>query len=473
MINRILSFLIAALFTQETAFAGDEAEKNVDRIMSAMEVILEHHIEPPTRQEMVLAAARALDPEKRLSREVSELANQRALRKYLVDLWRKKTDGVAGPSRATLPDRFMNAMLKRVGAGTGLHHHVISDADYLVNRQLADNRYVGIGIHLGATRGYPTAMNVFEDGPAARAGMKRSDMMVAINGKDMEGVALPEVIKILRGQEGQTVNIEVRHPTESEEATRTLEFKRGVAPLKTISYRRHVHTENEHVILGVTINSITGSTLHELRQAETSDQGTGINGVVLDLRSLGNADRHHTVTLANGLLDGGTMGELVGVKGVRRFEADRECLFRGLPMAVLVNSRTSGMSEWLAAALQSNQRAMIVGGQTAGQQYIGEPVPLPDGGAIVLATHRWVRAAKGPNLESGMFRRHKATWSSRSKAVWPDVFTIRETEQRVPFSDFQTQFRTWPPSIDQETEKKAIELLRDTIALEQLGEQEG
>ena len=71
-----------------------------------------------------------------------------------------------------------------------------------------------------------------------------------------------------------------------------------------------------------------------------------------------------------------------------------------------------------------------------------------------------------------MFRRRKATWSSRSKAVWPDVFTIRETEQRVPFSDFQTQFRTWPPSIDQETEKKAIELLRETIALEQLGEQE-
>lgn len=450
MTIRRLSILIAVLLAN-AASANDEVEGTVDRLMSAMEVILDRHIEPPTRQEMVLAVARALDSDgadqRRMSREVSQLAEREDLRKFLVETWREETEARDDASHEALSDRVMAAMLRSVGAGSGLPHRALSDEDYRLDRQFADNRYVGIGIYLMSVLGYPSAGALIEDGPADRAGMKRGDLMVAINGQDMKEVAMPEVIKLLRGKEGEQLTINVRQPRESEESMRTLVFKRGIAPLKTVNYSQHLDGEGEIGVLQIKIQSITGSTLHEMKKAASSKYGANAKAVVLDLRGVAKADRHHTVTLANGLLDGGTIGDLLGIDGARRFEADRECLFRGLPMAVLVDSGTSGLSEWLAAALQDNRRATIVGGHTAGQSYIGEPVPLPDGGAMMLATHRWKRQA----------------WS-QYKGVRPDVRRDQDFEGLVRFPpDLPDGFRTRSPSAGHDALGTAIKLLRERI----------
>jgi len=71
------------------------------------------------------------------------------------------------------------------------------------------------------------------------------------------------------------------------------------------------------------------------------------------------------VLLADSLLEGGTIGRVRTAHGEKRFEADSDALFRGWPIAVLVDSNTRGTAEWLAAALQDNHRAVIIGTHTS------------------------------------------------------------------------------------------------------------
>ena len=73
---------------------------------------------------------------------------------------------------------------------------------------------------------------------------------------------------------------------------------------------------------------------------------------------------HPAVLLADRLLPGGVIGRVRTAEGEMTYQADSDALFRGLPIAVLVDDGTSGTAEWLAAALQDNHRAMIVGTPT-------------------------------------------------------------------------------------------------------------
>ena len=85
---------------------------------------------------------------------------------------------------------------------------------------------------------------------------------------------------------------------------------------------------------------------------------------MLDLRGRFTNSAHIAVLLADSLLDHGTIGRVRTGHGETVYQADADAIFRGWPMAVLVDGTTSGAAEWLAAAIQDNQRAIVIGSPT-------------------------------------------------------------------------------------------------------------
>jgi carboxyl-terminal processing protease len=128
--------------------------------------------------------------------------------------------------------------------------------------------------------------------------------------------------------------------------------------------------------------------------------------------------------VADALLDGKAFGQVRTSKGVRKYEADADCLFRGWPMAVLVNEQTSGETEWLAAALQDRKRAVLVGAATAGQGLTFASIPTEDGGAVTLATGLLERADGSPLQTAGSYQRRptmdRASAQNDRAGVKPD-----------------------------------------------------
>ena len=170
----------------------------------------------------------------------------------------------------------------------------------------------------------------------------------------------------LRGDEGTNVTIKVRQPTAQE--LRTYKITRGQLPRMTVRGVRKrssggwdVRLDGPGPIGYLQITEVTASTPHELRKLASQLESDDARALVLDLRGLRTDNLHSTVVLADALLNHGCIGQIRTAHGETKYQADSDALFQDWPLAVLIDETTAGAAEWLAAALQDNHRAVLVG----------------------------------------------------------------------------------------------------------------
>jgi carboxyl-terminal processing protease len=400
--------MIAACMTWSPADADTQGSQSAEscarHLWDLTEIVLSSHIDPCTRQEMILAAVKGLcksantDLPTGLSRRVSEIATREELTAFLTEIL-PKTNDTAGVSVEA-------EVLETALLGSALH--ALPDKPELIppdqartSEQLSGNRYVGTGIQLGVHQGdkLPQIINPFRQGAIRKAGAKPGDLIVAVDGKATHNAGLGKVVQWLRGEEGTPVTIVVRQPDAKE--TRTLNVIRGVVTIETVLGFGRVgengwkyRIDQQTPIAYVRINALRSSTLHELRQAERQIRAEGARALILDLRLVGEGNLHHAELLADGLLDRGILWRLHEQQGkCKECKADPECLFRGWPLALLVNGFTTGTGpQAMIAALQDNGRAVVIGEPTKGDGYVSTRVQLPDGtGLVTFRTGRLER----------------------------------------------------------------------------------
>ncbi|MDR3632566.1 MAG: S41 family peptidase [Isosphaeraceae bacterium] len=384
------------------------------RAWAITDTVLDHHISPPTRQQMMLDGLRALYkaagvPEPSgLARKVSLATNAEQFAALVEQAWSERPkQSVHATPTLSREEVFAAGLLTGVSGGARL----VSAKDVKVEQQIAANRYVGLQIALGFNKDVkrPEIAEVFEGGPAHRAGVLKGDLIEEIDGTTTDGLELREVIDRLRGPEGTAVTVRIR---QAKEAPRTYKITRGVLPRKTIEdirsfgrARGDVLVDGPGLISYLKFKEILGSTPHELRQLARKLEDEGAKALVLDLRGMSQSAFHPAILLADDLLEGGTIGRLRTAKGVETYEAEPDALFRGWPLAVLIDGNTAGVTGWLAAALQDNHRAVLIGvapgravGPAAGDHTeIATPVPFGDGSqSIEMITGRLERADGRP-----------------------------------------------------------------------------
>jgi carboxyl-terminal processing protease len=346
------------------------------RIWAITDTVLDNHLHPPTRQQMILAgleavyrAARA-DAPAGLARRVSALPGPEALAPLLEPLW---TLSLSEPEQAGPPrrgDPIENVLLEGLLGPIDGGARLLPESERKVQEQFAGNHYVGLQIALAFDQAAkrPKVGTVMPGGPADRALVLQGDVIEEIDGVSTEGMAVGETVDRLRGALGTSVVIRVRQPNASE--SRTITVTRGLLPRQTVKGIRHFEDgTDEYMIDGpgaigyVKFEDLLGSTPHELRAAVQRLDEAGARALVLDLRSLSSSNVHAAVLLADCLLEGGTIGRVRTAGRVETFQAEPDALFRDLPLAVLVDNDTSTAVLWVVAALQDNHRAAVVSAQ--------------------------------------------------------------------------------------------------------------
>ncbi len=381
-------------------------------VQEITDAVLEHHIDPPARQQMVLSGIKAMyraagvSSPPGLGRRASAVSTPEQFAALLSEVWPKTT---AKPVAVkALEDALLEGLVAAVPGDTEL----MTAKDARVAEQMAGNRYVGIHITLGMDdkEKRPMIPSVFPGGPAGRAGIKDGAIIEEIDGADTRGMKLREAVDRLRGDDGTDVTVKVRQPKETK--SRTLKITRGQLPRTTIVGFGASPADDGKLRLGVPdrigylkITEITASTPHELRKLAQRMEGEGIRALVLDLRGIrsGGSGVHPTVLLADSLLERGAIGRVRTARGETTYQADADALFRGWPIAVLADQDTSGTAEWLVAALQDNHRAVIVGSPTAGAQRRTARRPRGfAGGGCLAASRRRPREDDGPRRRRAM-----------------------------------------------------------------------
>jgi carboxyl-terminal processing protease len=249
--------------------------------------------------------------------------------------------------------------------------------------------YSGIGISLGKLDDFVTALEVFEDTPAAEAGVRSGDIIHTVDGTKISGWPLAKVAPILRGRSGSRVDLVLIRDGKSHSVT--LE-RRDVIEQTVFA----TITDATSVIRVTGFNEQTSSRTRERLDAAKAALGPALKGVVLDLRGNRGGMLDEAVNLADLFIHDGTILTTVGRHDDSRqnFSAEPDDNAERLRLVVLIDSGSASASEVVAAALQDTGRGLIIGARSYGKGTVQRVRDLPNNGALNL-TWASMRAPSG------------------------------------------------------------------------------
>ncbi len=242
----------------------------------------------------------------------------------------------------------------------------------------------GIGIYIGKDP-KTHEVNVIQpiDGtPAARAGLKRGDVILSVNGKQTKGLDLDLVMQMIRGKPGSSV---------------TMQITRGKSDVRDFSIEREVIT-----VPSMTSRMIDGDigyiqlydfgerSAQEVTDALDRLLKDGARGFILDLRDNGGGLLDAAVDISSKFIADGPIVSRIDRDGhVETDDANQDAI-PPHPLVVLVNQYSASASEITAGALQDSKIGVLVGQKTFGKGVVQTIYDLPGGSAIKVTTQRYV-----------------------------------------------------------------------------------
>jgi carboxyl-terminal processing protease len=245
----------------------------------------------------------------------------------------------------------------------------------------------GVGMEVTVENGVLTVITPIEGTPAAKAGIKPGDQIIAIDGKPTQGMIADEAVKVLRGPKGSSVKITVR--------SKGSETPRDVTLIREIIHVKSVESKLLDNGIGyVKLSQFQEKTSDELTKAieklESKNKGA-LKGLILDLRNNPGGLLTEAVGVADQFVNEGL---IVSVRGraedqSTEYYATKKAIFHNYPLVVLVNKGSASASEVVAEALQDDKRALILGTKTFGKGSVQTIIRLDDGSGLKLTTAKF------------------------------------------------------------------------------------
>jgi carboxyl-terminal processing protease len=276
--------------------------------------------------------------------------------------------------------------------------------------------FSGIGVEVDPDPRGLRIVQVFNDSPAARAGLKTEDVIVAVNGRSLAGLPEDAASSLVKGPPDTTVTLRIEHSAAAPPVRGGGGASRARGSIRTVRVTRATISEPvvasitrtvHGVKLGVVALAEFSAGAHEevLEAVENELQRTHARGIVLDLRSnpgglVEEAQLVSSIFLPRGAVVVTTRGRVQPTQVLR---AQGGAVERSVPVVVLVDRNTASAAEIVTGALQDNRRATVVGTHTFGKGVFQEEQPLSNGGALDITVGEYF-TPNGHNLGGGGVR---------------------------------------------------------------------
>ena len=244
--------------------------------------------------------------------------------------------------------------------------------------------YYGIGavVQQDLRTMYITIVKPYVDGPAYNAGMLPGDIIYMVDGVDVSGMNIDNVVTMMKGPEGTIVKVTVIRDGESEPVELTI--TRAKIEIETVE-----HEMLDNKIGYIAVSGFEEPTSKQFKEAVEDLQSQGMKGLIIDLRDNGGGLLDTVVNMLDYILPEGMIvytedkyGNKEEFRGTNKEVLD-------LPMVVMTNGNSASASEIFAAAMQDYDAATLVGTTTFGKGIVQSILPLTDGTAVKITISRY------------------------------------------------------------------------------------
>jgi carboxyl-terminal processing protease len=292
-----------------------------------------------------------------------------------------------------VPDerKLIHAALDGMLSSLDPHSGYLDDDAYKAMQQDTSGEFGGLGIEVQMQDGVIKVVSPIDGSPAAKAGVLPNDLIVELDGVQVQGMTLDDAVKKMRGPVGSKITITVQRQNVKDPIHLTL-IRDTIAEQAV-----HWSMTGDVAVIRLTKFSEQAGPGIEKAVSDIWDKrnGQAPKGIVLDIRNNPGGLVDQAVDVASDFIK---QGAVVLTRSrieqeSARYDAKPDGTtdkLAGVPIVVLLNGGSASAAEILAGALQDHKRATLVGTRSFGKGTVQSIIPLGDNnGAMRMTTARY------------------------------------------------------------------------------------
>jgi carboxyl-terminal processing protease len=265
------------------------------------------------------------------------------------------------------------------------HSRFLSPEMVQEQHNFTQGQFEGIGAYVEMKDGHVVIVAPIDGSPAQEAGLHPEDIILKVDGENVAGLPIDQVVSRILGPAGTSVALTILTPETGQ--TRDVTLVRAHITLQNVFWQQLPGTQIAHVRIVAFSKGVTD----DLRQALGEIKQRGLAGIILDLRSNPGGLLSEAVGTASQFLTGGNVLLEKDAQGaITPVPVQEGGLAPDLPLVVLIDPGTASAAEIVSGALQDAGRAKLVGETTFGTGTVLNQFGLSDGSALLLATEEWL-----------------------------------------------------------------------------------
>jgi carboxyl-terminal processing protease len=243
----------------------------------------------------------------------------------------------------------------------------------------------GIGVQVDLKQGHVVIVAPIDNSPAQRAGLRSGDIIMSVDGRDIAGLPLSQVVQRISGPVGTSVELSIlTRPTHH---LHKVAIVRATIKINDVTWQRLPGTE----VADIRIAGFNDGVAKGLSSVLREIQRQRLQGLILDLRNNPGGVLDEAVAVASQFLTNGNVLLIKDAQGkITPVPVKPGGLATSIPMAVLINGGSASSAEIVAGALRDAHRAELIGQTTFGTGTVLNEFPLIGGSALMLAIQEWL-----------------------------------------------------------------------------------
>ena len=317
-------------------------------------------------------------------------------------------------------DDIINGALKGMAEATGdpYTNFLVNDETAAIDETMTGS-FGGIGAELRYENNRVIISNTREGTPAQKIGLQENDIILKVDGEDMEGKSISYVVSKVRGEVGTDVTLTIQRGTQELE----VKITRAKIAIETV---KGTVDSTDATIGHVQINSFAKNTAKEFEQAVTELREKGVKKFIFDVRHNPGGLLDQAIMIANMFVEDGK--PILNVEdrdgNIKSYNASEKYgTFKITePYVLLVNEGSASASEILAAALKESADATLIGKKTYGKGTVQSVVEVGENAELKYTMAKWLT----PNKTWI----HKTGIEPTEEVSMPDYYDIRIIDTR-------------------------------------------